>query len=171
MKRYISLASALMVGSVIGQEKKPTFAAPTVAANTLAAVDAKIAAAVKIAAPVVAAQKARAVYISENTTEHDVVDSVETSVEPGVQVVNDNATSVTSQDAGTSAQSKSVNVRVNSATTANDPETSEGTSANEVQSHDAITTQNDAHTSEGTSNVDGLPTHDSQSYKSDRRNN
>lgn len=165
MKRYISLASALMVGTVLAQEKKTTFTQEVV---PVIAVAAEAVQAVADAA-VVTTAKARAVYVSENTTEHDIIDSVETSVEPQVQIV-DQATSVTSQDAGTSAESQSINVRVNSATTANDPETSVDTSADEVQSHEAPTTENDAQTSEATSNVDNLPV-ENDSYKSYKSQN
>ncbi len=124
MKRYISLASAMMVGTVLTHEhKKPAYTS-IAAAKQVGHVQ-------TMAATVPLQAKARAVYVSENTTEHDLVSSVETSVAvqevaeqsvasvDDVQVVNDVV----------SEQSASIVVRVNSATTANDPETSEGTDA------------------------------------------
>jgi len=163
MKRYISLASALLVGTVLAQEKKTTF---TQEVSQVVAVAVATEAVQAVAdAAVVTTAKARAVYVSENTTEHDIIDSVETSVEPQVQIV-DRATSVISQGAD---ESQSINVRVNSATTENDPETSVDTSADEVQSHEAPTTENDAY-SQATSNVDNLPV-ENDSYKSYKSQN
>lgn len=163
MKRYISLASALLVGTVLAQEKKTTF---TQEVSPVVAVAVATEAVQAVAdAAVVTTAKARAVYVSENTTEHDIIDSVETSVEPQVQIV-DRATSVISQGAD---ESQSINVRVNSATTENDPETSVDTSADEVQSHEAPTTENDAY-SQATSNVDNLPV-ENDSYKSYKSQN